>query len=420
MRRGLPDACVALLVAIALAACSSSSDPPAPTADEQARALYETVASGSNAFLMGDHLGYSGADDAVERVGVRCLDDTCAAAFTGFFRSSEASVESTDLELLGSRRGVSLVEEKASTDNVDVHVYGAWLDHSLFATESVLLKSDRFPDQGATVALSYSFGFSTGEDPGAAQGSARWEGLMIGREMRASPGRGQTIRGDAAVTVEFGRSAITADVDFTDIANTETGERRDDMAWRGMALEQGSFARRNAPNDTISGRFYGPEEEEGRRCVRTRRRRRSVWRQARNPVTLAGTTPRPVSPSPRPRTRFVAPAVNRSSPVRRRAMKGWMHERCLKGSTPMCIGEFRRVFLRAAAVTFAAMVSGCAGGGGRTSYALTAKLPAVAARASRPDTPDTTTDARLLNLATRHGRPGLRSDPGGSRRRREP
>ena len=64
------------------------------------------------------------------------------------------------------------------------------------------------------------------------------------------------------MTVEFGLSAITADVEFTDIANTETGERRDDMAWRGMPLEQGGFARRNAPDDTISGRFYGPAEEE--------------------------------------------------------------------------------------------------------------------------------------------------------------
>ena len=262
MRRGLPNAFVALAAAIALAACSSSSDPPAPTADEQARASYERIASGSNAFLMGDHLGYFGADDAVERVSVRCLDDTCAAAFARFFRSSEASVETAELELLGSRRGVSLVVEQISTENVDVHAYGGWLDHSLFALESVLLKSDTFPDQGATVALSYSFGFSTGENPGAAQGSARWEGLMIGREMRASPSRGQVIRGDAGVTVEFGASAITADVEFTDIANVETGERRDDMAWRGMAVEQGGFARRNAPDDTISGRFYGPEEEE--------------------------------------------------------------------------------------------------------------------------------------------------------------
>ena len=262
MRRGFPNASAALAVAIALAACSNAADPPPPTADELARASYARITSGANTFLMSDHLGYLGTDDAVERVGVRCLDDTCAAAFTRFFRSSEASVDIAALDLLGERRGVSLVVEEASTDNVDVHVYGGWLDHSLFATESVLLKSDLFPDQGATVALSYSFGSSTGENPSAAEGSARWGGLMLGRDMNASPSRGQVVRGDADVTVEFGGTGTSADVAFTDIANTETGERFGDMTWRGMAVEEGGFARWNATDDSIAGRFYGPNEEE--------------------------------------------------------------------------------------------------------------------------------------------------------------
>ncbi len=262
MRRGIPKATAALAVAIALAACSHSADPPAPTADERARASYESITSGANTFLMGDHLGYFGTDDAVERVGVRCLDDTCAAAFTRFFRSSDATVDIAALDLLGSRRGVSLVVEEASTDNADIHVYGGWLDHSLFSTESVLLRSDIFPDQGAMVSFSYSFGFSTEENPSAAGGSARWEGLMIGRDMRASASRGQVVRGDADVTVEFGGAGTTADVEFTDIANAGTDERFGDMAWRSMAVEKGGFVQRNSPDDTISGRFYGPGEEE--------------------------------------------------------------------------------------------------------------------------------------------------------------
>ncbi|MCY4549864.1 MAG: hypothetical protein OXC28_15980, partial [Defluviicoccus sp.] len=147
-------------------------------------------------------------------------------------------------------------------DNADVHVYGGWLDHSLFATESVLLRSDIFPDQGAMVSLSYSFGFSTGENPRAFEGSAHWEGLMIGRDMRASASRGQVVRGDADVTVDFEGAGMTADVEFTGIASAGTDERFDDMAWRGMAVKKGGFVRRNSPDDTISGRFYGPGEEE--------------------------------------------------------------------------------------------------------------------------------------------------------------
>ncbi len=47
-----------------------------------------------------------------------------------------------------------------------------------------------------------------------------------------------------------------------------------------------------------------------------------------------------------------------------------------KGSFPMRIGEFRRVYLLAAAVTFAAAMSGCAGGGGQP--ALTEDVRALA------------------------------------------
>ncbi len=33
------------------------------------------------------------------------------------------------------------------------------------------------------------------------------------------------------------------------------------MAWPGMAVEDGGFTRRNAPDDTISGRLYAHREE---------------------------------------------------------------------------------------------------------------------------------------------------------------
>ena len=262
MSKGMRKAFAALAVAAAVAACTHSSGPPPPTADELARADYARIVSGANAVLVGDQLGYVDTDDDIERVGVRCLVDVCSAAFSRFTRPSGFSVETVELELLGERRGVSLVVERGSGEYADVHVYGGWLDHSLFASESVLLTSAEFPDRGATVVLNYSVGFSTEENPSAAEGSARWEGLMIGRDMRASASRGQVILGDADVTVDFGATAVTADVAFTDIANVETGEAWGDMAWHGMAVEEGAFARRDARDDTISGRFYGPNEEE--------------------------------------------------------------------------------------------------------------------------------------------------------------
>ncbi len=264
MRRGFPNAFAALALAIALAACTHSSDspPPPPTPDEEARADYARIVSGANALLNGDELAYFGADDDIERVGVRCLDDVCSAGFARFTRTSDFCLDCVELDLLGERRGVRQVVERGSGEYLDTHVYGGWLDHSFFASQTNLLTHDMLPDKGATVVTNYAVGFSTEENPSAVDGSARWEGLMIARDMRASPSRGQVILGNVDVTVDFGASAITADVEFTGIANVESGETWHDMAWHGMAVEEGGFARRDAPDDTISGRFFGPGEEE--------------------------------------------------------------------------------------------------------------------------------------------------------------
>ncbi len=249
-----------LAAAIALAACTRTLDPPTP--GEQARETHAAIVGGANTLLMGDRLGWFAADGAVQRTGTTCRGDTCAVGFISLSRAGGFGIEDAELELLRKRRGVSLAREEGSGTDRDYEAYGGWLEHSLFATRLTSFTDEDGPSRGASIVTSYSLGHSAGENPDAAGGSARWEGLMLGRDMRASAGRGQAIRGDADVTVEFGAADITADVEFTEIVNIETGAPHGDMAWRGMAVEEGGFARRNAPGDTISGRFYGPGEEE--------------------------------------------------------------------------------------------------------------------------------------------------------------
>ena len=258
MRTGLTIA--ALAVSIALAACARTLDPLTP--EEQARESYATIVSAANTLLFGDRLGYDASDDEVERVNTTCEGDRCAIGFLSVAQASRFSVENWELELLRERRGMTLVRQEVSGTYGDAEAYGGWLEHSLFATQSILYDNETDPDQGATIVTNYSLGFSSGENPSAADGSARWEGLMLGRDMRASASRGQVIRGDADVTVDFTATDMTADVEFTDIVNIESGDLQDDMAWRDLAVEDGGFAQRTAPDDTISGRFYGPGEEE--------------------------------------------------------------------------------------------------------------------------------------------------------------
>ena len=249
-----------LAAAIASGACTRTLDPPTP--EEQARETHAAIVSGANTLLMGDRLGYLAADGAVARTNTTCRGDTCATGFISLSGAGSFGVEDSELTLLRARRGVSLAREDGSGSDRSYESYGGWLEHSLFGTRLALFTGQAGPSRGASVVSNYSLGISTGGNPGAVDGSARWEGLMLGRDMRASARRGQLIRGDADVTVDFAATGVTADVLFTDIVNIETGDLENDMAWRGMALEEGAFARRKAPGDTVSGRFYGPNAEE--------------------------------------------------------------------------------------------------------------------------------------------------------------
>ena len=246
-------------VALALTACARTVEPP--TAEEQTRERYEAIADAANTLLVGDRLGWFATDDDVERANTTCRDDICATGFITLSRASRFSLEDWELTLLGERRGVGLFRQDLSADGNDYEAYAGWLEHSLFATELTRFGDEAGPSAGASAVFGYSFGSASGDNPGA-EGSARWEGLMLGRDLRASARRGQAVRGDADATVAFGAGTVTADVAFTGIVNVETGDGHDDMAWRGLALEDGGFARRNAPDDTISGQFYGPDEEE--------------------------------------------------------------------------------------------------------------------------------------------------------------
>ncbi len=248
-----------LAAAVALASCTRTLDPPTP--EEQARESHGAIVGAANTLLMGDRLAWFATEGDVERANTTCRDDTCAVGYLALSRTTRFGLEGWELTLLRERRGVGLFRQELAATHRDYEAYGGWLEHSLFATRLTRFGEEAGPSAGASVVFGYSLGLSSGENPGA-EGSARWEGLMLGRDVSASRSRGQAIRGDADVTVEFGADAITADVAFTGIVNIETGAARNDMAWRGLEVEDGGFARRSAPGDTVSGRFYGPDEEE--------------------------------------------------------------------------------------------------------------------------------------------------------------
>ena len=108
---------------------------------------------------------------------------------------------------------------------------------------------------------SYLVGRATGENPAVA-GRAEWRGFVVGREANAVSDLAPVALGDAVIAVEAGPTGPMTDIAFTGLAKAHTGGTRDDMAWTGLAVASGGFGRRDAADDRIEGRFFGPDGEE--------------------------------------------------------------------------------------------------------------------------------------------------------------
>ena len=225
---------------------------------------YNRIVGNADVVLYGDRIGFTESTGEFLRTPTQCQGTTCVTGVARITRPSNFSAGPEWIEQLSERNGVTVVLERSvgESDFADAEAIGGWLEHSFFATQIFSWVHPVYEGQGVTTAFPYVVGNSTGENPSLSDGSARWEGLMFGRDVASSSAFSQVVEGDAAVTVEFGGASLTADVAFSNIADRETGAPRNDMAWRGLALKEGGFSRRAAPDDTISGRFFGPNEEE--------------------------------------------------------------------------------------------------------------------------------------------------------------
>ena len=261
-----PDAplpVILLAIVATLAACGGSSPAKPPqTQDAAARASYADIVENANTILFGDALNHFGTGDPVERVRTRCQGDRCSIGIVRTVKTSDFSTDGVDLEFLGKHRGAMMVKESVRNAVVDSVTYGGWLDHSFFATQASLFIGADDPRLGATGTYNYSLGNSTGASPRLVDGSARWEGLMLGRDTTVHPSRGGIVKGDATVTVDFGAGGVEVDIAFTNISDLDNANPRSDMTWENIAFENGGFSYRAATNDYLSGRFYGPKEQE--------------------------------------------------------------------------------------------------------------------------------------------------------------
>ena len=251
---------VLLWAALAVTGCGLSNEPLPENSDAALRMTYERIVDNANHLLLGDGLFYRAESGEAERVETRCRGPVCSLGFGRPSTSENFSVEDVALEHLGKTGGVHLVRERASGERSDSEVYGGWMKHSFFAAQSNLFTDSTDPNEGYTRVISYAVGDTPGTNP-AVEGSARWYGLMVGYGVGPDE-RGRAFRGDATISVELGQSGMEAVVAFTGIVDIETGAMREAMAWDGMTVRDGAFGNETAPNDKISGRFFGPGHEE--------------------------------------------------------------------------------------------------------------------------------------------------------------
>ena len=126
------------------------------------------------------------------------------------------------------------------------------LEYSMFILGSIS------GDPGALPLYYDSVGLFLATNP--VEGGARWEGQVAGIDSRAGDSGGAMILGDAEVILtDFANPRV--DVNFSGLKDLDTGFAREDMSWVGLAVADGAFFAQEG-SSSISGRFYGPEQQE--------------------------------------------------------------------------------------------------------------------------------------------------------------
>ncbi|MDE0111716.1 MAG: hypothetical protein OXI87_06190 [Albidovulum sp.] len=249
-----------------LAACRYEPLPPEvepKTPEEEKREQYYDILGNTNVILYGDVIGYSDESDEITRTRTRCKDDICSSGLVVFIDARDFNIEGLDIDLQGMQNGVDVVvESRKYPSGSSTIVYGGWLNYSFFGSQTDKPNHPLDPYQGDTIIASYALGYSSGENPSMTDGSAKWFGIMFGRDVSDSRARGRALQGDAEVIVDFQDDSATASVKFSNIEGIRFRANYNNMEWRELEIDQGSFGRRVGAGNYISGQFFGPEEQE--------------------------------------------------------------------------------------------------------------------------------------------------------------
>lgn len=155
-----------------------------------------------------------------------------------------------------TRNGITLQEGRGGTGGPNYRVYGAWMDHGIFAVSTW---GTTMPDaDGTDIAIAARVAQAASDLSGSRPSTrATWRGVMVGTPARGGS-RDNILQGDATLTYHL--ASQTLDANFTNIvdldrnaAHTVQDARFDDVA----VAEDGTY-RAGGVGNLIQGGFAGP------------------------------------------------------------------------------------------------------------------------------------------------------------------
>ncbi|MYE00480.1 MAG: hypothetical protein F4Y03_04265 [Alphaproteobacteria bacterium] len=187
------------------------------------------------------------------------LEESCdGTVCTVLFQGETATIDLRDVHPDGpavaitgqqTRNGVQTGRATASGGRLSYDTVGVW---GAYNVGTPLRGSTTL--QGMDVQFAFPMSLGTGSGSNPLIGSAIWTGVMAGVKIGGSS-LGAEVTGDAEMTVDLGASSL--DLAFTNIAEPASGALSNDIRWRDVSMQNGSFQTAG-----LDGRFYGPNHEE--------------------------------------------------------------------------------------------------------------------------------------------------------------
>ena len=162
-------------------------------------------------------------------------------------RISIASPDAGKSELLGTKHGITLIQQLDEQGEFDPNSLGAWMQHSFFATEA-------FDGAGLKGSLGIAGGDLTRSRP---RGNATWYGLMVGTAI----GDNELLQGDA--TLMYSLDDQRLDASFTDIQNLDSEPHSvTSVDFTDVPVDARGEFKTGSTGNRIRGGFYGPDHAE--------------------------------------------------------------------------------------------------------------------------------------------------------------